>query len=199
MNKIDYLLSEFLNDPDAAAHVKEQADQKAQDEETKKRLEEANAKAEEDANTKSEEDAKAAELVDRSEFKPKRAAGNIARGIVADFIFFSIICIMLYAGHIESNRAIGYNLPFRIVSFIYGSLAFFYVIPRMLYEKYWLKIPQIIYATVPIIAHNQATHVNEYLATVMYSEDSSVSEARKAVESLYSEAFRKSLTKDKAP
>jgi hypothetical protein len=85
-NKIQYNISQWAADPEADAYAKQQADQAQQDEETKARLDESVTKAAAEAKAKADADAKAAALEDRSQFKPKRAASNIASGILKGFM-----------------------------------------------------------------------------------------------------------------
>ena len=195
-NKVQYMASQTLNDPDADAYAKEKAKQDAQDAETQSRLDDAKAKAEEDAAKKAKEDADAAKLVDRSKFMPLRAAKTIANDILAGFFYFFVVCVILYAGHLAANDAIGYNAPFRILSFIYGCIFFFIVLPKALYEKCWLNKEFHGYTMLPISRYATKGDLEYFLmGAFCYVDDDYSISARKAVETLYSEAFKKSQIK----
>jgi len=190
------MASQTLNDPEAEAYAKEKAKQDVQDAEAQKRLDEAKAKANEDAAKKAEKDAADANLVERSQFKPERAAGNIAKGILSGFLYFFLVCIILYGGHLAANAAIGYNPPFRVLSFLYGCIFFFFVIPKSLYEKYWLKQELHGYTMLPLSTYVPRGDLEYYLmGAFCYTDDSYSVAARKAVETLYFEAFKKSQIK----
>jgi hypothetical protein len=196
-NKIQYLLSQFLDDPDADAYSKEQQDQKAQDDEIQERLDTVKTESEEYSEKKLEEDAEAADLVDRSKFIPQRAASNIASGVLKGFLSFFFTCIVLYGGHLAANEMIGYKSPFRVLSFVYGSLIFFYFILMMIYRKYWLQIKLHSYAFLPISTYVPRGNLeNLFLGFFCYTEDEHSIAATAAVEAMYSKAFKDSQIKD---
>jgi hypothetical protein len=196
-NKIQYLSSQFLNDPDADAYAKQQADQKAQDAEAQQRLDDIKTKTEEDAKAKAIEDAKSADIVDRTKFIPSRVAGKIASGVLNGFLKFFLICIMLYGGHLAANDMIGYKYPFRVVSFFYGSLVFYFFIIKMIYQKYWLKKELHSYAFLPLSTYVPSGNLEKiFLGPFCYTEDDYSMSAAAAVKELYSKAFEKSQIKD---
>ena len=196
-NKIQYLASEFLNDPDADAYAKQQADQKAQEEETQERIDEIKTKSEEDSQVKAAENEKTAELVDRSQFIPKRAAGNIASGVLNGFLMFFFTCIVIYGGHLAANDMIGYKYPFRIVSFFYGSILFFFFIIKMIYQKYWLRKELHSYAFLPLSTYVPSGNLeNIFLGPFCYTEDAYSMAAAAAVKELYLKGFEASQIKD---
>jgi len=191
VNKIQYQIDNYLKDPQAENHAKQLALQRAQD----KRVAAAKAAADEKkvvTDAKAAEDKAAAEeLAKRSKFSsPQEFAGKIASNILSIFGSLIIICLALYAGKIEANRAIGYNVPMRIVSFIYGALFFFIVIPKSLYDIYGLKktIPD--YAPLPIWNYVPDGWIEQiFFGPFSYVEDTNCKAAREEVTRLYKDGF----------
>ena len=195
-NKIEYSLSQWAADPEAEEYAKQQAKQKEQDDEAQSRLDEANAKAEADAKAKEETEEKVKEVADRSEFKPKRAASNIASGIIKGFMSLILIMTIFYGGHLAANDAIGYNIPFRILSFIYGCIFFFIEIPKMLIRKFWYQIQPSYYTYFPLSTYQPNGDLEIlFLGAFCYKENEKSAAAKAAVESLYRAAFDKSQIK----
>ena len=120
-NKIQFIASKQLNDPEADEFARQKSIQDKQDEEVRLR-EEQQLKDEEDEEIQNEEDKKAAEeLQRRSEFKPYRAVGNAASLILKIFGSIILVSVMLYSGHLAANQAICYRTPFRVFKFLYGK------------------------------------------------------------------------------
>jgi hypothetical protein len=195
-NKIQYSLSQAINDPKADAYARQQAIQAQQDADAKARRDAAlaNASAQEKARLKAEEDAKA--LAERSQFKPVRATGNVASGIIKGFMNFILALIILYGGHLAANEAIGYKVPFRILSFLYGCIFFFIEIPKMLIRRYWYQIKPPYYTYFPLSTYVPNGDLEVlFLGGFCYKEDEASQMARATVETLYKTAFEKSQIK----
>ena len=190
-NKVQYQLDAYLKDPEADNHAKQVAAQKAQDEAKEKRKAlVSKSKSELDEKNKAAK-AEAEELAKRSSFSsPQTIAAKIAKGILSTYISLILLGFILYAGKLEANKAIGYGVPMRIVSFIYGALFFFIVIPISLYDIYWLKktIPD--YAPLPIWNYVPDGWVEQlFLGAFSYVEDANSKVARERVAQLYSDGF----------
>jgi hypothetical protein len=195
-NKISYSIAKVLNDPEADAYGRQQEAQEAHDREVRQRQATDAAAATAAALAKTRSDQTAAKLEDRSQFRPGRAISNISNGILNMFFKFFMTVIMLYAGHLSANEAIGYNVPFRILSFIYGKLLFFYVIPRFLIRKYYYNISNINYAFLPVSTYVPATDAEKILLKPFcYKEDQHSTAEKAAVDLLYKTAFEKSQIK----
>lgn len=195
-NKIQYSIAQAINDPKADEYARQQAIQAEHDAHAKARrdAEYARASAEEKARIKANEDAKA--LADRSEFNPFRATGNIAGGVIDGFFKFILTLVILYAGHLAMNEAIGYKIPFRILSFVYGCLFFFIEIPKMLIYRYWYQIKPPYYTYFPLSTYEPKGDLEIlFLGAFCYKEDGASQAARATVESLYRTAFEKSQIK----
>jgi hypothetical protein len=195
-NKIQYSISKWASDPEADAYAKEQAKQQEQDAETQKRINEAKEKGESSSEARAESDAKAKELAERSEFKPQRATSNIAAGIIKGFMSLIFTLIVLYGGHLAANQAIGYKIPFRLLSFLYGCIFFFIEIPKMLIRRYWYQIKPPYYTYLPISTYVPNGDLEVlFLGGFCYKEDEASQMARATVETLYKTAFEKSQIK----
>jgi len=195
-NKINYHTSIALDDPDAEEHAKQQAIQQAQDKAV------ADRKLAEDADAaKQASDAEIAslnvkDLERRNKFNVTRASGETASGILKIFGSLLLTAIMLYGGHLVANQAIGYNAPFRLLSFFYGSMFFFYHIPKGLYDKYINKKKLEFYSFLPLSTYHPTGDIEKFfLSPFCYSETQESQAARAVVESLYSTAFTKSQIK----
>ena len=193
-NKIQYITSKQLDDPQAEEYARQQKAQKKQDLAIKKREQE---KEKDDAKAqakKAEEDAKAAELVRRSEFKPGRAIGNSATQILKILGSLVLVLLMLYGGHLAANEAIGYKYPFRILYFLYGALLFIFVIPKSFYDSFILKKIKHFYTFFPLSTYVPTGNLESFFLTPFcYVEDQYSTEARKAVEALYSNGLSESM------
>jgi hypothetical protein len=195
-NKIQYSLAQAINDPKADEYARQQAIQARHDADAKARrdAEYARASAQEKARLKAEEDAKA--LAERSQFKPVRATGNVAAGIIGGFMRFILTLVILYGGHLAANEAIGYKNPFRILSFVYGCLFFFIEIPKMLIRRYAYQIKPPYYTYFPLSTYEPNGDLEIlFLGAFCYKEDEASQMARATVETLYKTAFEKSQIK----
>jgi len=195
-NKLQYNVSQWASDPEAEAYAKQQAQQKEQDSETQQRLDDAKAQAEKEAKAKAEQDAKAKDLADRSQFNTGRATSNIASGILKTFMSLILIMTILYGGHLAANEAIGYNIPFRLLSFLYGCIFFFIVIPKMLIRRYWYQIQPNYFTYLPLSTYLPNGDLETlFLGGFCYRENETSQAARAAVETLYKTAFDKTQIK----
>jgi hypothetical protein len=195
-NKLQYSVSQWASDPEAEAYAKDKAKQDEQNAETKKRIDEAKKKSDDAATAKAETEAEAKSVADRSEFKPQRATGNVAAGIVKGFMSLILTLLILYGGHLAANEAIGYKIPFRILSFVYGCLFFFIEIPKMLIRRYWYEIKPAYYTYLPISTYEPMGDLEIlFLGAFCYKEDNASQMARATVETLYKTAFEKSQIK----
>ena len=193
-NKVQYLIAKNSSDPEADAYAKQQAAQAAQDASVKKQkaiAAQADAKT---AATKADKDAAAADLVARSKFSSKELITQTSKGILIAVAVLIGLCFVLYGGHIAVNQVIGYGVPFRILTFIYGVICSIWVVPKALYDKYWKGIKLPYYSFLPISTHVPTGDLESiFLSPFCYTEDTSALTARSVVESLYSDAFKNSV------
>ena len=193
-NKIQYLIAKKVSDPKADEYAKIQADKAAQAAAVKKREDEAKAKASQDAVTQAASNVAAADLAARSKFKPKELMSEVAKGILAGFMSLVLLCFILYGGHLASNAAIGYNVPFRILSFIYGVIFSIWVVPKALYDVYWKGKTLPYYTFFPLSTHIPRGDLEKiFIGGFCYTEDEASGAARAAVINLYTDAFSKSV------
>jgi len=193
-NKINYSIAKAIDDPEADKYARERAHQQAQEEAARQRQAEQTAATVAAAAAKVKSDQEASKLQDRSQFKPVRAAGNVSRGILKTIFYLFLLIIIFYAGHLCANEAIGYNVPFRIFSFICGQIFFFFVIPRFLVRRYWYGLPNHNYAFLPVSTFVPRTDAEKILLKPFcYVEDANYAAAKAAVDFLYSNAYAKSL------
>jgi len=136
-NKINHTIYTNLNDPEAEAYAKEQAKKAEQDKlvaERKALADKSQAEKDKALAKKQEEDAVKAE---RSTFKPiKHTGGLVAKKSIDMFWSLLVILLALYAGSISANKAIGYNIPFRLFSFLYGVILFPLVYIMLIIDMY---------------------------------------------------------------
>jgi hypothetical protein len=195
-NRIQYDLSKALNDPEVDAYAKQQAIQAKQDAEVKERKDKEDAKTKTLLDAKAKADAKASSLAERSTFSVKRAMRNTASGILTGFMSLILICFILYGGHLAANQAIGYKIPFRILSFIYGCIFFFIEIPKSFIRRYWYQIQIPYYSYLPLSTYQPVGDFETiFLGGFCYKEDETSNAARAAVEALYKTAFDKTQIK----
>jgi len=195
-NKINYDMSKVLNDPEADAYAKQQAIQAKQDAEVKAREDKEEAKAKIVSEAKAKADAKAKSLAERSSFSVGRAVRNTASGIITGFMSLILICFILYGGHLAANEAIGYKIPFRILSFIYGCVFFFFEIPKSFIRRYWYQIQIPYYSYLPLSTYQPVGDFETLLlGGFCYKENETSSAARSAVGTLYKSAFDKTQIK----
>ena len=194
-NKIQYLIAKNTSDPNADAYAASQAAQAEQDAKVRRQEAAAAAAASEDATKQAESQAAAADLAARSKFNSKKLLNESAKGILTGFGSLIILCFVLYGGHIAVNQVIGYNVPFRILTFIYGAIFSIWFVPKALYDKYWSKKELPYYAFFPISTYVPNGALEKlFIGSFCYTEDETTRAARVAVETLYSEAFKKSVT-----
>ena len=190
-NKVQYMVAKNLSDPEADNFAKQQAAQAAQDklvadrkkaEDAKKSLTEEQKKAENEA---------AMELQRKSQFStPKDFAAKASDKVIAVFKSLLFIALSLYGGYISSNKAIGYNIPFRLLSFLYGSLLWFIVIPLALIDIYYRKKVLPNYAFLPLSTHVPSNKFeNFFIGAFCYKEDAASKAARQLVMSQYESGF----------
>jgi hypothetical protein len=192
-NKLQYMAVKTAIDPEAEEYAKQQAEQAAQDAAMKKQKEDAEKEAKAGVEEKLAEDKKADALAARSQFDTRKMIGQASKGILSSIFLLIIIFISFYGGHIAANKAIGWGVPFRILSFIYGILFSFWVIPKSIYDVYWkgLKIPY--FTFLPISTHETTGTIEKiFIGPFCYREDEESSAARAAVVNMYADAFRKS-------
>jgi hypothetical protein len=194
--KVNYDISKALNDPEAEAYAKQQEIQAKQDAEAKERKLKEEERIKKDLDMKAKSDAKAKSLAERSTFSIKRAMRNTASGILTGFMSLILICFILYGGHLAANDAIGYNNPFRILSFIYGCIFFFIEIPKSFIRKYWYKLEIPYYTYLPLSTYQPTGDLETiFLGGFCYREDEASNAARSVVGGLYKTAFDKTQIK----
>jgi len=195
-NKIQYNVSQWAADPEADAYAKQQAAQRVQDEETQKRIAETKLKSEKEAKAKAISEAETKNMADRSEFNTTRATSNVASGIIKGFMSLILTMVILYGGHLAANEAIGYNVPFRILSFLYGCIFFFIQIPKMLIRRYMYQIKPPYFTYLPLSTYEPNGDLEIlFLGPFCYKEDEISQMARATVETLYRNAFDKTQIK----
>ena len=193
-NKIEYMIAKSTSDPEAEDYAKQKADQAAADAKVKEEQDKLAKQTAEDADIKRKKDEEAAALADRSKFKPKELIGDIARNILSVIGILILVFFLLYGGHIAANKAIGYKVPFRILSFLYGIVFSFWVVPKSVYDVYWKKETLPYFTFLPISTYEPVGDIEKiFLGGFCYKEDEVSSAARAAVAALYSDAFTKSV------
>jgi hypothetical protein len=198
VNKVQYVTSKSLDDPKAAEFAKEKAIQDAQDKAVAERKAAADSIAAKELAKKKETDEKAKTLEDKSKYNVYRAAGNAASGILSVFFSLLLVSLMLYGGHLVANRDIGYNTPFRLLSFFYGTIFFFYHIPKGLYDKYISKKHLEYYTFLPLSTYAPTGDLEKiFFGPFCYTETQTALEARSLVEQMYSTAFQQTQIKSK--
>jgi len=193
-NKLQYMIWKQISDPEADAFAKEQEEQMKQEEEQKQR---ESIKTQIDTTTEkdqADQEAKAAKIAQNSKFNVKQLAGDTARTIPSLALSIILFCFMMYAGHLEANRAIGYNAPFRVLSFFYGTVFFFITIPLALYKIYGRGETLPYYSAIlPLSTYEPQGQILSFLiGGFCYKEDDASRAAKAAVNMLYSEGYRKS-------
>lgn len=193
-NKINYSIAQVLNDREADEYARQQEAQEAQERAVRERQAAEAAGVSLAAAAAARDRIAAAKLEDRSQVKPGRALNRIASGILKTIFYLFLIIVICYAGHLSANEAIGYNIPFRIFSFIYGQIFFWFVIPKFLIRKYWYGLPNHNYAFLPVSTYTPITDAEKILLKPFcYVEDKNYAAAKAAVDALYYNAYQKSL------
>lgn len=196
VNKIQYKISEWVSDPEAEEYAKQQAKQAKQEAQTQARKQTAAEQERVKAAAKVKANARARDIESRSQFSPARASSNIVNGILDWFFRLLFILVAMYGGHIAANEAIGYNIPFRLLSFVYGTILFFIVIPMSLYNTYWLNIVPKYYTYLPLSTYEPKGDLAIlFLGGFCYKEDQQAIDARNKVAELYKLGFEKSQIK----
>jgi hypothetical protein len=196
VNKIQYKISEWASDPKAEEYARQQEAQAKQETDVQARKQTAAEQANVQAAANAVAAARARDLASRSQFSPARASSNIVNGILNGFMMLIYILIAMYGGHLAANEAIGYNLPFRLLSFIYGTIFFFIVIPMSLYNTYWLNILPKYYTYLPLSTYEPKSDLAIlFLGGFCYKEDQIAIDARNKVAELYKVGFEKSQIK----
>lgn len=191
-NKIQFLISKQISDPQADAYAKQQEAQAKQDAETRKREKKANQDRLREQEKQDEKNKADAELKRRSEFSMRQLFRDTAGQILGYTMSLILLVIVLYGGHIAANEAIGYRAPFRILSFIFGSLGFFYYIPRLLYKIHWKREVVPMYTFLPISVYQPTGFFEKIIfGPFSYEEDQYALDARAIVEELYKSSFKK--------
>ena len=190
-NKVQYLVSKNLTDPEAANFAKQQAAQAAQDKAAAERKAAADAKKNLNEEQKKAEIEAAMELQRKSQFStPKTFAAKVSDRIISTFKSLLFTALALYGGYISANKAIGYNIPFRLLSFLYGSLLWYIVIPIALFDIYYRKITLPNYAFLPLSTHVPANKFeNFFIGAFCYKEDATSRAAKEEVRSQYESGF----------
>ena len=194
-NRIEYM----FYDPKAeefARHKAEREAQKAVDD--KRRAEIAQSQLTEqqkkEANDalNAKQKAERESLATRSQFNISQLIGQSSDGIYFHVKALLLLCFMIYGGHIAVNQAIGYNIPFRILTFVYGMLCSIYIVPKALYDIYWKHIDLPYYAFFPLSTYQPKGDLEKYIVgPFCYIETPEAIEAREAVKKLYESGFVK--------
>lgn len=194
-NKVQYMVAKNLSDPEADNFAKQQAAQAAQDKVVADRKKAADAKNKKTEEQKKAENEAAMELQRKSQFStPKDFAAKTSDKIIAVFKSLLFTAVALYGGYISSNKAIGYNVPFRLLSFLYGALLWFIVIPLALIDIYYRKKVLPNYAFLPLSTHVPSNKFeNFFIGAFCYKEDAASIAAKAEVMSQYEEGFSNSL------
>ena len=193
-NKVQYVIAAKLSDPAADEYAQQQAEQAAQDAQVRQNQanEDASIAATDAAAAASQ--AEAVDLVARSKFKPKQLANQVAKGVLSGVGSLLLACFLFYGGHIAANAAIGYNTPFRILSFIYGVIFSIWVVPKALYDVYWKGKTLPYFTFFPISTYVPSGSLEKiFIGGFCYNEDDVSRAARAAVAALYTDAYKKSL------
>ena len=189
-NKIQYNIAKAAEDPAADAYAKQQEKQAKQDAEVAKRKKEEEEKKALDEENKRREEERAKKLAARSKFSVGGTISQAAKGIITFLIVLVFFAFMFYGGHIAANKDIGYSMPGRLVSFAYGSLMAWYLVPKALLDTYWFKKQQPFYAFLPITTYvPQGTFQEIFLGPFCYTEDDASQKAREAVKAMYEAAY----------
>jgi hypothetical protein len=182
-NAIEYRIDSVISDPEVDKYSKRKA---IQDEHDEKVAENRRERAEQRAiagNKAKQKQAEDAEIARKSKFNYNRAKGEFGRGVLFwTFMIILIICV-LFGGYVAANDAIGYSIHTRILSFMYGCLFFWYIIPKYMYRKLWLKEVLPNYALLPLIISQGP--ISSLGSIIYYMEDANAKAAKIYVEELY--------------
>ena len=189
-NKIQYMLSKVINDPEADAYAQQQAAKAAQEAAVQKQkdIDQQNA-ANAAAKIAAQQEARES-LATRSQFNISKLIGDSSHGIIFHVKGLLLLCFMIYGGHIAVNQAIGYSMPFRILTFVYGMLCSFFIVPKAMYDVYWSQKTLPYYGFFPLTTYTPKGDLENYIVgPFCYKEDPTVLAARAAVAKLYADGF----------
>jgi len=193
-NRFQYFIAQQTADPEADAYAREQAVQAQQDASVQERRLAANQQAAQDAAAKQQSDQASADLAARSKFNLSSLISQASKTILNVVIILAVICFAFYGGHIEVNKAMGYGLPFRVLTFLYGALFSFWVVPKSIYDVYYKGLTLPYYSFFPISTYVPNGNFEKMvLGPFCYTEDETVKAARAAVSLLYENAFKTSI------
>jgi hypothetical protein len=199
-NKLSFLSDKYLDDDEQREFEQNKKAQEAQDELSRKREQLQQEEDREREEKIAAEEKAAAELARRSEFNVETLFHRTCLGILKQFMGLISFLLMLYGGHISANEAIGYSISMRILSFVYGCLAFFIVIPRSFYYTFWLKKEQHFYTFLPISTHlPNGNFENFFLTPFCYVHDQYIDKAKAEILEQYKVAFENSRNIKRSP
>jgi cation transport ATPase len=182
INKVD----KELTDPEAEEAAKQAEKQAKQEAEVAARLEKEE-KAKQKAEAKriqAEEKAKA--LQERAEFNVGKTVRSASSNIITITVIIGVVMIMMYGGHLASNSAIGYSPFMRVLMFMYGTLLFWYIIPKTLYDVYWVGKELDYYTFIPLTTYVPQNGFEEIVfGPFCYEESEKTRAARDTVKALY--------------
>ena len=186
MNKISYMINQSVSDPKADEYARQKKIQDEQDAEVAKRKAAQKAKDDAAAAAKTTSEAAAASLVTRSKFNLGGVIRKSAQGSLLLIFILGAILFATYGGHLLANQSIGWSSPVRILMFFYGCLGSFYLVPKSLYDVYWLGNTLPYYTFLPLSTYlPQGDLQRIILGPFCYVDDASVQKARADVKALY--------------
>lgn len=127
-NLISYKVYQATTDPDAKRFADEQNAARKQQEAaaaaaaTKKQAEE-DAKKQQDSNYK------------KATYSTSQFVKDVVKYTTLSFMIFIFVLFAVYSGHLAANDAIGREVPYRILYFIYGALFCIGVVPYYLIQR----------------------------------------------------------------
>ena len=194
-NKFQYEVSKAVSDPKADDYAKQQKVQETQDKAVAKLKKENENKKNEMEKERAEKLKASIELEKRSKFNPiSHQIHNIAKSILVNGLILIFLGIAMYGGKISANQAIGYNIPFRILSFFYGMIFFFIVIPRAFIFRYAYGIKILNYTFIPLSIYVPEGWVERvFIGPYCYQEDENCIIEKNKVASLYKNGYDNSL------
>jgi len=185
-NKLKYQVDKELRDPEADAYAKQQALQAEQDKAVAERKALADKNSVADKKAAEEKKLEDEEKARKSKFSPvSHTSAKVAQNIFAVFSSLLLILLGLYAGSLSANKDIGYNIPFRIMSFIYGAILFPVIYIRMFIDMYrGIKRPY--YAFLPIWNYEPDGWVERiFWGPFSFVDDGGIGTAQQEVKDLY--------------
>ena len=194
-------LEYMFYDPKAEEYAQKKAEREAQKAaDDRRRAEIAQSQLTEQQKKEANDEITAKEKADRealatrSQFNISQLIGQSSDGIYFHVKALLLTCFMIYGGHIAVNQAIGYNIPFRILTFVYGMLCSIYIVPKALYDIYWKHIDLPYYAFFPLSTYQPKGNLEKYIiGPFCYIETPEAVAAREAVVKLYESGFVKTV------